>query len=69
MNPSWLVVVFSSELFLFCANTNDQIIFRLYNYFCFLYIIDLVVQVQKRAEAEQRLREESDIGEMKTKVG
>merc|ERR1712107_362940 len=24
--------------------------------------------VQKRAEAEQRLREESDIGEMKTKV-
>ena len=32
-------------------------------------IIDLVVQVQKRAEAEQRLREESDIGEMKTKVG
>ena len=69
MNPSWSDVVFSSELFLFCANTNDQIIFRLYNYFCFLYIIDLVVQVQKRAEAEQRLREESDIGEMKTKAG
>ena len=36
--------------------------------FC-INIIDLVVQVQNRAEAEQRLREESDIGEMKTKAG